>query len=229
MLIFGQQHIFCMHNDFPPDKPDFMKQAVRMMAKDDVARRYGDGERDFSGMVSPNSDFSGMNLAGIIMRRAKLGHSSFKNCNLCGADFSGAKKESSFKGRVMTAAEIINEYKGGRKDFSGVSVPNSDFSGCDISKANVAWSLTIKTNFSDKQFFSFSPDVLETLKLASPVIGSTSRTALKTHSSEPYSANKRIGEYVKAGENVLVYGEHGFEVASVYSPNEKKHMGEYKA
>lgn len=108
------------------------------------------------------------------------------------------------------------------------NLSETDFTGCDISKANVAWSLTIKTKFSDEQFFAFSPDVMATLKLASPVIGGAGKTASKTHSFEPYSAKKETGEYINAGGNALFYGERGFEVASIYSPKGKKDTGGYR-
>jgi uncharacterized protein YjbI with pentapeptide repeats len=173
--------------------PSTSPPQVRVMSKDEILRRYNDGERNFSGIIAPNSDFSGMNMAGIIFRRAKLAPSVFKGCNLKGADFSfaeiqdscfdnadlrnakfpdailfnssfrnakisgasfhnakisdcdfkgcdinsadfsGATKESAFKGAVMAAAQIIAEYKQGRRDFSGVLAPNSDFSGQNLS------------------------------------------------------------------------------------------------
>lgn len=84
------------------NKSGFYRQPVRIMAKDEVVRRCGGGERDFSGakkepffkgMVMtaaeiineyksgrrdfsgvsvPNSDFSGTDLRGIIFRKANL-------------------------------------------------------------------------------------------------------------------------------------------------------------
>ncbi len=186
------------------DKPA-QEQRIRIMTKEEIAKRYNDGERDFSGAVSPSSDFSGLNLSGVILRRAKLGNSSFKNCDLSGADlsfaelqdtnfentnlqnanfsdatafnsvfkgakiggakfiaanisecnfegcdkasadFSDALMKPAFSGRKMTAAEVIREYKQGVRDFSGVSAPNSDFSGQKLSgiilrKANLHYS-----------------------------------------------------------------------------------------
>jgi len=186
-------------------KPVSLKKNVRPMSKAEIVKLYSEGERDFSDILAPNSDFSGLNLSGIIFSRAKLINSSFKNCNLSGAnfssaevqdtnfegadlaganfsdasafnsnfrnakingakfiraniseaDFSGCDKSSAdfsnaissplFLGRKMTAQEIINEYKQGVRDFSGICAPNSDFSGQNLKgiilrKANLHYS-----------------------------------------------------------------------------------------
>lgn len=368
------------------------KRHIRAMAKDEIIRRYKSGERDFSGIIAPNSDFSGADLRGIIFRRAKLAHSSFKNCNIrnadfsfaeaqdtgfenanaeganfsdailfnsnfCNArvtsavfhnaniadcnfggcdkksaDFSGASHNSVFGGAVMAAEKIIREYGLGRRDFSGVVAPNSDFSGqdlrgiilrkanlhfssfnhtdltaadlsgadltdcafgstilrnanlskanlwwsrikkaimenanlsdaniswcdlsetdfgaCDISKANLQWSLAIKTKLSDSQFFSLSPDVLETMKFAHSdtaievkrnVSVSQQNSYIVKQGSEKsshyaslvrsffiFDENKK---YAQGSGNVQIYGSQMNEKAAIYSPKGKKEIGRYK-
>jgi len=38
------------------------------------------------------------------------------------------------------------------------NLSGTDFSGCDITKANMQWSLAIKTKLSNGQFFSLDPN-----------------------------------------------------------------------
>ncbi len=77
-------------SDFPEIEDDAerfdalvsLKKTIRLMTKAEIVRLYSEGERDFSDILAPNSDFSGLNLSGIILRRAKLVNTSFKNCSL---------------------------------------------------------------------------------------------------------------------------------------------------
>jgi|GEM_PF-2036439 len=128
------------------DKPISLKKKVRPMTKSEIVKLYGEGERDFSDILAPNSDFSGMNLSGIIFSRAKLVNSVFKNCNISGADFSSAELQNSnfdcadlkganFSDAIAFNSNFRNAKINGAK-FMRANISECVFDGCDKSSAD---------------------------------------------------------------------------------------------
>ncbi|MBU4245437.1 MAG: pentapeptide repeat-containing protein [Nanoarchaeota archaeon] len=134
------------------DKPILQKKTVHPMAKAEIVKLYGEGERDFSDILAPNSDFSGLNLSGIILTRAKLINSSFKNCKLNGADFSSAEmQDTNFEGADLGGANFSdatafnsnfrNAKINGAK-FIRANISECIFDGCDKSSADFLNAIT---------------------------------------------------------------------------------------
>ncbi len=218
----------------------------RKMTAQEIINEYKKGVRDFSGAVAPNSDFSGQNLSGIILRKANLHYSSFGHTDLTGADLSGAELTSCafdhtilrnanlskanlywsrISGAIMEGANL-KDANLGWCDISG-----TDFSGCDISKANVQWALALKSKFSDSQFFNLSPDVLLTIRFApSDAGGADAKRTFSGVSLNPYVvADSGAAQYVSKSENISVYSEPSSSSSAIgaYAPK-KKDVGGYR-
>lgn len=109
---------------FEDDEPAI--PVIRQLEREEILRRYADGERNFSYCVSLSKDFSGANLSGADFRHAKMIGSSFVNANLKDVNFIGAELAlASFHGADIKGA-----------NFSLANLTGADFSGTDTSSAN---------------------------------------------------------------------------------------------
>ncbi len=116
---------------------------------------------DFSGAIIKNCNFKGAELSDTNFKNAKIENTSFEEALLLYSDFSGANittttfrnanlKSSDFKsakiiGSVIDLADtgpksaevvdtkfVLDEYKKGRRDFTGITIKEADFSGKTI-------------------------------------------------------------------------------------------------
>lgn len=110
-----------MYDEDEPEIP-----IIRQLERDDILKRYADGERNFSYCVSLSKDFSGVNFSGANFKHAKLIGSSFINANLTDVNFSGAELSSAcFRGANIKGA-----------NFSFATITGADFSETDTTSAN---------------------------------------------------------------------------------------------
>lgn len=93
------------------------------MNAEELVKRYGQGERDFSSVVTCNSYFGWRDLSG----------SNFSNADFSGSDFSGASLQES--------------------NFSGANLKRANFRGTDFNWANLNRADLSETNLLGATFY----------------------------------------------------------------------------
>lgn len=98
------------------------------MIRDELEKRYKEGERDFRGVRMPGADLSGIELAG---------------ADLSGANFRGA----SFREAVLDGA-VFNRAILEGVDFQEAQLGRSDFRHARLSRANLFGAYLVDANFA---------------------------------------------------------------------------------
>ena len=113
----------------------------KTMSAGSIITAYRNGERNFSEVICTNESFEGLDLNGIIFRKANLGFCSFRDANLQGADFSHANLEWTNFSRADLRNANFQKSNAVWSVFNGSQFEKTNMNGADLS-----WSLFFNTN-----------------------------------------------------------------------------------
>lgn len=104
--------------------------------------QYKGGRRDFSEIECTSTDFTNMDLKGIIFRKANLQFCTFNGCELQGSDFSEANLDwAAFKLANLTEARFV------KAKCRYALFDDAIFDRADVSGADFSWARMLNVNF----------------------------------------------------------------------------------
>jgi uncharacterized protein YjbI with pentapeptide repeats len=144
------------------------------MQAEEILKKYGDGERDFSGINITEVNLSRANLAGINFSDATLSIANLSGANLTEANLTGAKlnvakmsganfTQAKFNGAILNVANLVRaNLKGSeliqaaliraemiRAEMTGANLREANLSGADLREAQLKQANLSGANLSE--------------------------------------------------------------------------------
>ncbi len=203
------------------------------------------GEKNFSGIILQNADFTGMNLEKINFSNADLSNSNFSGANLSEANFSEAVlARCQFKGSMLRGTNfekanlewaiftvaIFESTNFHKANLMWAHLCKSDLLRANISEATVNWACLADSKLSVEQMANIPTGAAETITFKYDVTQPGTKGVYGPGgkpSLAGYGAGKLIGGYLgqvqeegesehDKAEKKAFYGKSGEEAAQGY-------------